>query len=207
MRCSSRLSSSRVRASSAANGSSIKSTDGSWTSARQSDDALLHPAGELVGTTVLEALEPGEREQLLRPRAVCATVEPEDLDGEHHVLDARCATGRSAERWNMNETSRRGRGPAGRRLGPPPPSGSRRPAMMRRSVDFPQPDRPTSVTNSLSPISRSMPSRAWSSRSSASRRRARRPSARSPSSACGSSDHGTTRRCDEDDRVEEERCS
>ena len=33
---------------------------------------------------------------------------------------------------------------------------------MRRSVDFPQPERPTSVTNSFSPISRSMPSSARS---------------------------------------------
>ena len=43
MRCNSRLSSSRACASSAANGSSIKSTDGSWTSARQSDTRCCIP--------------------------------------------------------------------------------------------------------------------------------------------------------------------
>ena len=52
-------------------------------------DALLHSAGELVGTTVLEALEAGESEQLLGPRPVGAAVEPENLDWQHHVLDHR----------------------------------------------------------------------------------------------------------------------
>jgi hypothetical protein len=44
-----------------------------------------------------------------------------------------------------------------------PSDGSISPAAMRRSVDLPHPERPTSVTSSFSPTSRSIPSSARTS--------------------------------------------
>ena len=69
MRCSSMTICSRVIASSAPNGSSISSRAGSWTSARQIDDALAHAARQLVGMLVLEAREADAASSVARPRS------------------------------------------------------------------------------------------------------------------------------------------
>jgi hypothetical protein len=68
-------------ASSAPNGSSISSTEGSSASARDAD-ALLHPAGNLVRIVVLEAAETDQPDHLGDPggslaRLVAAHLEPE----------------------------------------------------------------------------------------------------------------------------------
>jgi hypothetical protein len=62
----------------------------------------------------------------------------------------------SAERWNTSETSRRGPLTPRPAIVTLPLDAGISPARMRSSVDLPQPERPTSVTNSFSPISRSI---------------------------------------------------
>ena len=87
IRCSSRLSSSRVSASSAANGSSIRSTDGSWTSARQSATRCCMPPDSSYGLRLSNPSSPAsERSSSARTRSA-PLVELQDLGRQQHVLD------------------------------------------------------------------------------------------------------------------------
>jgi hypothetical protein len=69
--------------------------------------------------------------------------------------------GSSAGRWNMNDTSRRGPATGSPATVTAPYVGGSSPAISRRSVDLPHPDRPISVTNSFCRTCRSIASSAW----------------------------------------------
>ena len=140
----------RVNSSSAPNGSSISSRSGAVTSARAIDDAHLHAAGELARKVPRELREPDERERRARAarrRRRAAT--PARSSGRRTLASTR-AQGISVGAWNTI---------ASRRPGPPvaanrrPTSGASRrrrdsPAIRLSSVVLPQPDGPSSVTNS-----------------------------------------------------------
>jgi hypothetical protein len=88
MRSSSRLSSSRVIASSAPNGSSISRRLGSIGQQRAADRyPLLHAARQLARILRLEAAEAGQLEQVAGGLAVLAHVAAQHLDGEEHVVE------------------------------------------------------------------------------------------------------------------------
>ena len=87
MRSSSRFIFSRVSASSAPNGSSIRISLGSWIERTRDRGALLHAAGELVGIFVLVALEPDQREQIAGASAARRHRQAEDFGRQQHVVD------------------------------------------------------------------------------------------------------------------------
>ena len=141
---------SAVSTSSAENGSSISSTSGCTTSARAKPDALAHAARQLL------------RDRRSRSRRGRSGRSPPARACGARAGGTRCASrpistfsstvsqGKSAKVWNTIATSRAG--PVDR------PAADRhrcrrsagiRPAMMRSSVDLPQPERPSSATISL----------------------------------------------------------
>src|SRR5215467_9400038 len=78
--------SSRVSASSAANGSSISSTEGLYASARDGDP-LLHPAGQMVRVGLYELFELHQLELRERNLFALGLADPSHLEPEGHVAE------------------------------------------------------------------------------------------------------------------------
>ena len=89
MRISSKPSSSRVIASSAANGSSISSTEGSWISARQSDTRCCMPPDNSRGKRLSNPPSPTRLMRSIARGARFGLVEPEDFGRQQDVVEHR----------------------------------------------------------------------------------------------------------------------
>ena len=89
MRSSSLFIRRRVISSSAPNGSSRSSTRGTKHERPGDGGALAHPARQLAGPRVLEALEPHELDEVAGDRAAVAVSDraPRDLEGQRHVAE------------------------------------------------------------------------------------------------------------------------
>ena len=153
MRCSSRFIFSRVIASSAPNGSSISSTAGSCTSARQIDARCCMPPDSCHGNLRSKSLQARHREQRARRVDVLRARQLAHLDLQQHVVEHACAT-----RAAPGSGTRCRRCRAARRRGLPPSAmlpvdAGSRPATIFSSVDLPQPDGPTIAMNSPSRMS------------------------------------------------------
>ena len=122
-------------------------------------DALLHAARKLARKGLRETLQPDQREVGLRDLPGLARRLSRSLQRELDIRQARSARAATCSSGRR----RRGRAPAptirlaidGDRR---PRLGCPSPATIDSSVDLPQPEVPTSATNSFSPMSRSTPS-------------------------------------------------
>ena len=144
IRSSSRLSRWRVMSSSAPKGSSSSRTDGLTTSDAGDRDALAHAAGQLRRLGLLEALEADQLDQVgdvvlvdrarRRPRtaAGCWTARCATAAAPSPGTRCRARAPRAAPRALARRPRRAAR------------SGCSRPARIRRIVDLPQPDGPSS---------------------------------------------------------------
>ena len=155
MRCNSTFMRSRVIASSAPNGSSISTILGSCTSARQMVRAAAcrrKVARKFLFET-LSSRPSSERRSSARCR-IRPRGEAFHFDRHHYV--AEYAPPRQQERvWNTIPTPR-----CGLAIGVPStrfrPVGGRSPAIILSRVVLPQPDGPTTTTNSPSPMVKSI---------------------------------------------------
>ncbi len=151
MRCSSRFIFSRVIASSAPNGSSISSTAGSWTSARQIDARCCMPPESCHGRFPAKSDSPVIASSAFafgrysvrdsRRMSICSS-----------TLSSTVRHASSTGLWNTMPTSS-----GGPFTGTPfsmmlPADAGSRPATIFSSVDLPQPDGPTIAMNSPSPM-------------------------------------------------------
>ena len=116
-------------------------------------DAHLHAAGELARIGLLEALEADQRQHLGGARLRLALADARERQRQHHVASARSPTAsgsgpgtRSRDRAAARRSPHAARSASRscRRSARP------RPAMMRSSVDLPQPEGPSRLTNSPS---------------------------------------------------------
>ena len=140
-------SSARTLASSAPNGSSSSSTFGSTASARASAMRWRWPPESCARVALVVAGEADDAEQLVHPRVdprlrLLADLQPEgDVVAHRHVLERGVVLEHEPDpallRRHLGGVGRRG----SRRL---PLSGTSSPAMMRSSVDLPEPDGPSS---------------------------------------------------------------
>ena len=156
-RCSSTGSSSRVSASRAENGSSISSTRGSPISDRHSATRCCMPPESSCGSRFSKPPRPTQLQQLAGPLAVLGPAPAEHLHRQQHVVE-HGAPGQQRRPLEQHRDVAAGPGDRLARDG----DLARRwrgssPAISRSSVDLPQPDRPTTATNSPSATSRSMP--------------------------------------------------
>ena len=116
-------------------------------------DALPLPAGEVRGLAVEQVLEPEQRRDLLHPApisrfGVWRTLSPKPRFCAHvHVRDRARSSGRPSR---CRARAARGRSRPRSPIEIVPSVISSRPAIIRSSVDFPQPDGPTSTMNSPS---------------------------------------------------------
>ncbi len=135
---------SRVRASSAPNGSSARSSSGSRTRDRASATRCCSPPESWCGQSVSRPSSPTSARASL-PRARAA------LRWPRVTLVIRFAHGSSRESWKTTDTL------PGTRIRPLPDTAASRPASARSSVLLPQPLGPSRATNSPRSISRSTP--------------------------------------------------
>ena len=154
---------SRVCASSAPNGSSISSAFGDIASTRAMPTRWRMPPDNCTGSASAKDSRPTTCSRFARFRFVFGARDA----SEPAARTSRCPRRSARETAPLPETPRRGPGPAGS------PSGRRttrclrcvfsKPASRLSSVDFPQPEGPSSATNSPSPIARLMSSSARTS--------------------------------------------
>ena len=132
---------------------------GSWTSARRDGDALLHAARQLPRIPALEAGEADEGQELAAPPRGALAVEALDVDRQQHVVEHR-PPGEEHRRLedDADVAARAGDGRAAQ--AGLAAEGGRSPARILSSVVLPQPEGPTTATNSPSPTSKLMPSSA-----------------------------------------------
>ena len=121
--------------------------------------ALLHAAGELPRIAVLEAAETDQREEIERHRSVRARPSAARRPAAARCR-ARCARGTAPATGRRRRCRGAARRSGCRARSPRPPSGGSRPARILSSVDLPQPDGPTTATNSPSPTAKLIRSRA-----------------------------------------------
>src|SRR4029453_19094945 len=159
MRSSSRLISSRVIASSAPKGSSIRSRLGSGSSARQMATRCCMPPDSSRGE---RAAKPGSPVSSSRSKAglryACGS--SPSISTEKSTLSSTERHGSRTGCWKTKPTSGKGSRTAWPRMWMVPPVTETRPDTSFSSVLLPQPLGPTSVTNSFSPTSSVMSSSA-----------------------------------------------
>ncbi len=127
-------------ASSAPNGSSIKSTSASWASARASATRWRMPPDSSCGTLVGELAQPHEVEQLERPLRALGAGRRRAASSAARRWRRPCARGAAPHPGTST--------PCGRRRRSYPHVGWSSPATSESSVDLPQPEAPTTHTNS-----------------------------------------------------------
>ena len=151
---SSSLSRSRVISSSAPNGSSNRKTFGLHHQRAGQRAAHLHAARQLLRVLLLEAVEPDEGDVLGGATRSLRLVDALQLGEQLDVASAPCATaaasrpGTRSRRWPRSTRDE-------------PPVALVRPEAIRSSVLLPQPDGPTTVTNSPGRTSNVVSRRAW----------------------------------------------
>ena len=160
IRCSSMFIRRRVISSRAPNGSSSSSTFGSVTSARAMATRWRIPPDSWLGPGLGEALQPDQLEQVVDPGPIVRR--PDGLQGEADVVgDVAPRQQRRVLEGDPDLVGGADRATAVRRARAPSRSSAcSRSAMIRRTVDLPQPDGPTSAVR--------LPDGAtWSTRSTA----------------------------------------
>ncbi len=113
-------------------------------------DPLAHAARELARVRRLESVEADEVDGLQRALAHLGLGEAQRLEPELHVLE-HGEPGKQREALEHHgDPLRRVPSPAVRDSCTRPPAGASSPAISRRSVDFPEPERPSRPTISPS---------------------------------------------------------
>ncbi len=147
MRSSSSDISSRVSASSAPKGSSISSTRGSCSSARQMATRCCMPPESSRGSRCSKPASPAVASSARARASVSPPARPISRSGKV-TLRSTSAQGSSVAAWNTIAVSARGSVTARPSSTTCPALGRASPATSRSSVDLPQPEAPTMATNS-----------------------------------------------------------
>src|SRR5438105_3547548 len=143
----------RVRASSAPNGSSIKSIGDSIASARAMATRCRMPPERSFGKRSLKPLS----ESLSRSRSTVVAIPSARLISRPKAMFSKTVIqGKSAYSWKTIARSGPGALTGLPKASTVPSSGAMKPAMTLSSVDLPQPDGPSRQTNSPGATSRSM---------------------------------------------------
>src|SRR6266545_3688094 len=158
-RRSSRFMNSRVMASSAPKGSSIRSSEGSCTSARAMATRCRMPPDSSWGYVASNPSRPTSASRSLARPAELLRSSPSTSTGSI-TLSKTVRHGRRTGSWNTMPMSRLGPSTGRPRKVTLPAERWSRPARIFSRVVFPHPDWPTIVTNSPATISTEMPARA-----------------------------------------------
>src|SRR5215472_151555 len=162
MRSSSRFTNSRVMASRAPNGSSMRSRDGSWTRARAMATRWRMPPDSSCGYLSSNPSRPTKASSSVA-RAVERRPSSRRTWAGRSTFRSTVRQGRRTGSWKTMPMSRLGPlTPCPRSVTRPADRGIR-PARILRKVVLPQPDWPTIVTNSPVSMSREIPARAGTS--------------------------------------------
>src|SRR4029077_11219596 len=160
MRSSSRLISSRVRASSAPKGSSIRSRPGSGSRARQIATRCCMPPDSSRGYLVSKPARPVSSSRSPAGLRYCRGSRP-SISTEKSTLSSTVRQGSRTGCWKTKPTSGNGPRTGWSRTWIWPLEGATRPATSLSRVLLPQPLGPTRVTNSFSPTVSVVSARAW----------------------------------------------